>query len=160
MIEPRNLLRRILIAAVAALVGEDDDPVGPHGRRIGQPQHGGSDLLAEQPLTAAEHDREHHQPILIDEIMLHPFTWYAEHRVTLHSGDAVVAIDRRRRCVRSRNGAVAFYDRLLIATGSKPVVVPVPGSTLPGVVTFRDLQDVDTMLQAARTQPAEALRYE
>jgi NAD(P)H-nitrite reductase large subunit len=63
----------------------------------------------------------------------------------------VVSIDRRRRVVTSRSGVEAFYDRLLIATGSKPIVIPVPGSQLPGVVTFRDLKDVDAMLQAAST---------
>jgi nitrite reductase (NADH) large subunit len=42
------------------------------------------------------------------------------------------------------------YDRLLIATGSKPFIMPVPGHELPGVIGFRDLQDVDAMLAAAR----------
>jgi nitrite reductase (NADH) large subunit len=85
-----------------------------------------------------------------EEIVIHPPQWYAEHHVTLHSGDPVVAIDRRRRTVRSRKGLELPYDRLLIATGSKPIVLPVPGAQLPGVVTFRDLSDVDTMLDAAR----------
>ena len=85
-----------------------------------------------------------------DEIVLNTLEWYAEHRVTLHSGDPVVAIDRRRRVVRSRDGLEFPYDRLLIATGSKPIVLPIPGKELPGVVTFRDLADVDAMLEAAR----------
>jgi nitrite reductase (NADH) large subunit len=42
------------------------------------------------------------------------------------------------------------YDRLLLATGSKPFIIPVPGHQLPGVIAFRDIQDVETMLQAAR----------
>ncbi|MGH8229509.1 MAG: nitrite reductase small subunit NirD [Steroidobacteraceae bacterium] len=87
-----------------------------------------------------------------DEIILHPAEWYARHRVTLHTGDPVVAIDRRRRLVRTRGGREAPYDRLLIATGSSPVVLPVAGARLPGVVTFRDLDDVEAMLRAA--QPA------
>jgi len=86
----------------------------------------------------------------VEEIVLHTPTWYAENGVKLHSGDAAVEIDRRRRVVRSRNGVEAPYDRLLIATGSKPIVLPVPGARLQGVVTFRDLADVDAMIEAAR----------
>jgi nitrite reductase (NADH) large subunit len=86
----------------------------------------------------------------VGEIILHSPEWYTEHGVTLRSGDPVVQIDRRRRVVRSQNGIEVPYDRLLIATGSKPIVLPVPGAQLRGVVTFRDLADVDAMLEAAR----------
>jgi NAD(P)H-dependent nitrite reductase small subunit len=86
----------------------------------------------------------------IHEIMLHPLEWYREHGVTLHTADPVVEIDRIRRRVRSRCGVETGYDRLLLATGSSPIVLPVHGNTLPGVVTFRDLQDIDTMLGVAR----------
>lgn len=86
-----------------------------------------------------------------DAIVLHPRSWYEEHGVTLHAGDPVVAIDRKRRIVRARSGLEVAYDRLLLATGSQPFILPVPGAALPGVVGFRDLDDVETMLQAART---------
>ncbi len=86
----------------------------------------------------------------VEDIILNSREWYAEHRVTLHAGDPAVSIDRRRRLVRSRSGRELPYDRLLIATGSKPVVLPIPGAELPGVVTFRDLADVDSMLEASR----------
>jgi len=86
-----------------------------------------------------------------DEILLHPRSWYDEHGITLHAGDPVVAIDRKRRIVRARSGKQVLYDRLLLATGSQPFIVPVPGADLAGVVGFRDLDDVDTMLQAARS---------
>jgi len=87
----------------------------------------------------------------VEDIILHPAEWYSGHGVTLRCGDPVVHIDRRRRIVRARSGAEVPYDRLLLATGSKPVILPVPGTELPGVVTFRDLADVDAMLEAART---------
>ncbi|MFC4312104.1 nitrite reductase small subunit NirD [Steroidobacter flavus] len=86
-----------------------------------------------------------------DDIVLNPIEWYRDNGVTLHLGDPAVAIDRIRRRVRSQNGIEADYDRLLLATGSNPIVLPVPGKDLAGVVTFRDLQDVNTMLEAART---------
>lgn len=83
------------------------------------------------------------------EIVTHPEEWFQKHRITLHKGDPVVEINRARRCVRSGRGLEVSYDRLLIATGSKPLILPVPGKDLPGVVTFRDLQDVDAMLALA-----------
>jgi nitrite reductase (NADH) large subunit len=69
----------------------------------------------------------------------------------LHAGHAVVDIHRARREVRAADGTVAPYDRLLLATGSNPFILPIPGNDLPGVIGFRDIQDVETMLAAART---------
>ena len=82
-----------------------------------------------------------------DDIMLHRPNWYTRRGITLHSGDPIVHIDRKRRLVKSRSGVLATYDRLLIATGSDPIVLPLPGKDLPGVVTFRDLDDVNRMLE-------------
>ncbi|WP_218132064.1 NAD(P)/FAD-dependent oxidoreductase [Undibacterium oligocarboniphilum] len=87
----------------------------------------------------------------MDDIMLHTREWYRQHQITLHTSDPVVAIDRRRRTVRSRAGIEVTYDRLLLATGSTPFIIPVPGHQLPGVIAFRDIQDVETMLQTARS---------
>ncbi|HEB95756.1 MAG TPA: NAD(P)/FAD-dependent oxidoreductase [Sedimenticola thiotaurini] len=84
-----------------------------------------------------------------DEIVLNGRDWYREHGITLHTGAPVTRIDRVRRQVHAADGTEAPYDRLLIATGSDPFIIPVPGSDLEGVVGFRDIQDVETMLQAA-----------
>ncbi len=86
----------------------------------------------------------------VDDIILNTRDWYEENGIRLHAGDPVVAIDRSRRIVRSQSGVQVTYDRLLIATGSKPFLIPVPGHDLPGVIAFRDIQDVETMLEAAR----------
>lgn len=86
-----------------------------------------------------------------DEIMLNTHAWYAERGITLHSGDPVVALDRRRRVVKSSKGIEVAYDRVLLATGSRPITIPLPGRELSGVMSFRDLQDVDVMMQATRT---------
>jgi len=109
---------------------------------FGAEPHGNYNRVLLSPLLAGEKQ--------VDEIMLHPRAWYAEHNITLHAGDPVVRIDRRRRVVVARSGLETPYDRLLLATGSTPFMLPVPGNSLPGVVGFRDLQDVDTMLAAAR----------
>ena len=84
-----------------------------------------------------------------DDIVINDDAWYADNGITLVCGDPVVAIDRATQTVVSRSGRVEPYDRLLIATGSDPVIIPVPGHDLAGVVTFRDLDDVDRMLAAA-----------
>jgi len=87
----------------------------------------------------------------IDEIMLNDEAWYAANGITLHKGKTVVEIDRAARRVVAYDGTVALYDRLLLATGSVPIVLPVPGHDLEGVVTFRDIRDVDRMLEIAAT---------
>jgi nitrite reductase (NADH) large subunit len=86
----------------------------------------------------------------LDDIILHSRAWYVENNIVLHAGDPVVAIDRARRIVRARSGLEVSYDRLLLATGSSPFIVPVPGAQLAGVVGFRDLDDVGMMLAAAK----------
>ena len=85
-----------------------------------------------------------------DEIVLNDEAWYAEHGITLHKGREVTKIDRRRRKVVARDGTIASYDRLLLATGSNPFIIPVPGHKLPGVIGFRDIYDVDTMIKASQ----------
>ena len=83
-----------------------------------------------------------------DEIVTHDADWYDARGITCRFGEPVTAIDREARTVTGANGTVA-YDKLLIATGSAPFIIPVPGKDLPGVVTFRDLDDVERMKQAA-----------
>ncbi len=85
----------------------------------------------------------------LQDILLNDLDWYAERGITLHAGREVTAIDRARRRVRAADGTEAPYDRLLLATGSLPVVLPLPGADLDGVVTFRDIADVERMLAAA-----------
>jgi len=86
----------------------------------------------------------------IDDIILNDRAWYEENGITLHTGKTVVKIDRRNRKVIADDGTEAEYDRLLLATGSHPIVLPLPGNDLDGVVTFRDIHDVERMLEAAR----------
>ena len=90
----------------------------------------------------------------IDEIMINDRQWYADHKITLHAGNdkMVVDIDRGQRCVIARDGTRVHYDRLLIATGSKPFILPVPGNDLAGVIAFRDIADVETMLSYAKNR--------
>ncbi len=84
-----------------------------------------------------------------DDIVINSAAWYAEHGIDLIAGDPVVGIDRAAKTVTSRGGVSTSYDKLLIATGSDPFIIPVPGHKLPGVISFRDMDDVDKMLAAA-----------
>src|SRR5439155_9152122 len=87
----------------------------------------------------------------IGDIMLNGVDWYAEHGIKLRLGSQVTRIERKRRRIETANGIVAGYDRLLLATGSNPVILPVPGHELPGVITYRDIHDTHTMIEAAAT---------
>ncbi|WP_417413266.1 nitrite reductase large subunit NirB [Hoeflea sp.] len=87
-----------------------------------------------------------------EDIIIHGDGWYIEHGVMLYKGHKVVEIDRKAKTVRSEHGEVAAYDKLVIATGSAPFIIPVPGHKLPGVLTYRDLDDVDAMLLAAQSR--------
>ena len=84
-----------------------------------------------------------------DDIVINGTEWYAANGIALIAGDPVAAIDRAAKTVTTRSGLTESYDRLLIATGSDPFIIPVPGKDLPGVIAFRDMDDVDTMLAAA-----------
>ncbi|MEW6678097.1 MAG: nitrite reductase large subunit NirB [Pseudomonadota bacterium] len=85
----------------------------------------------------------------VEQIVLNSRDWYATHGITLHTGKRVVKIDRVNRFVEADDGTRAEYDRLLLATGSKPFILPVPGADLEGVVGFRDIADVDAMIRAS-----------
>ncbi|MGQ3138412.1 MAG: nitrite reductase large subunit NirB [Sphingopyxis solisilvae] len=84
-----------------------------------------------------------------DDIVINDADWYAANGIALVAGDPVVAIDREAKTVTTRSGINESYDKLLIATGSDPFIIPVPGKDLPGVIAFRDMDDVSAMLAAA-----------
>ncbi|GGF62113.1 nitrite reductase large subunit [Terasakiella brassicae] len=83
-----------------------------------------------------------------DEIVINSPEWYAENKITLHTDAEVTEIDRAAKVVKSANGIEAAYDKLLIATGSEPFIIPVPGKDLDGVISFRDMNDVNVMEEA------------
>ncbi len=85
----------------------------------------------------------------LEEIVLNPRGWYAQHGIALHAGKPVTRIDRVRRVVVAADGTTATYDRLLLATGSLPFILPVPGKDLAGVICYRDIADTEAMIDAA-----------
>jgi nitrite reductase (NADH) large subunit len=77
-----------------------------------------------------------------EQLELAPGSWYEENKIELHLGDPVTAIDRERRVVRSASGREVRYDQLVLATGSRAFLPPVPGHNLPGVFVYRTLDDL------------------
>lgn len=84
-----------------------------------------------------------------DDIVINGSDWYAEHGVTLITGASVTAIDRSAKTVTVGAEPIA-YDKLLLGTGSKPLAPPIPGLHLPGVRAFRDIADVEAMIDASK----------
>lgn len=87
----------------------------------------------------------------IDDIILNTREWYAENNITLHTSARVNKIDRKARTVTAEDGTTVPYDRLLLATGSKPFILPIPGADLQGVLGYRDIKDTNDMIEAAKT---------
>jgi len=83
----------------------------------------------------------------IEDIMLHPPKWYDDKSIKFIAGDKAVKIDRPRKVVYTEKGKTVDYDRLILATGSAPFIPPVQGVDLKGVLTFRDIYDVNTMIE-------------
>jgi nitrite reductase (NADH) large subunit len=85
----------------------------------------------------------------LSEIELKPPKWWTDRGVTLLYGRRAASIDHDARRVRLAGGATLPYGNLVLATGSKPIRLSVPGNDLPGVLTFRDLGDVSALQAAA-----------
>jgi nitrite reductase (NADH) large subunit len=87
----------------------------------------------------------------LDEIVVNPHGWYADHGIRLLAGTRATAIDRAARRVALADGTSLPYDKLLLATGSKPLAPPIPGLGFPNVRAFRDIADAEMMIAAAQS---------
>jgi nitrite reductase (NADH) large subunit len=91
----------------------------------------------------------------LDEIILNDWSWYTENGIHLHAGCTVDTVDRVRRVVHATDAAGAVisaeYDRLILATGSNPFILPIAGHELDGVLAYRDIADTQAMIDAAAT---------
>ncbi|MGH6865357.1 MAG: NAD(P)/FAD-dependent oxidoreductase, partial [Methyloceanibacter sp.] len=101
------------------------------------------DRIMLSPVLSGEKDYE--------EIIIHGDGWYIKNGIILYKGHQVVGIDRAAKTLKSNHGVVTGYDKLVIGTGSAPFILPVPGNDLAGVLTYRDLDDVNAMLLAAQS---------
>jgi len=86
----------------------------------------------------------------LDDIVINSWEWYKQNGIQLYTGEAVVQIDREARAVLSSTGRRVSYDKLIIATGSHPFILPMPGHDKEGVIAFRDIMDCETMIETAK----------
>ncbi|MEV6625476.1 nitrite reductase large subunit NirB [Amycolatopsis sp. NPDC051106] len=78
--------------------------------------------------------------------------------VDLRLGELAVSVDRDARTVTTASGAVVSYDALVLATGSRPFVPPVPGHDLAGCFVYRTIEDLDAIRAAAVDKPGRGRR--
>jgi nitrite reductase (NADH) large subunit len=88
----------------------------------------------------------------VEQIILNDLKWYADHNIKLHLNKKVIKVDRKAREVIAEDGTVESYDRLLLATGSLPFILPIPGNDLPGVIAYRDIKDTNEMIDTAASR--------
>ncbi len=84
------------------------------------------------------------------DIILNDWDWYRQNRIAVYPGQTVTALDIAQKRVRTDKGVCAHYDELILATGSLPFMLPLPGANKEGVIAFRDMRDCETMMAAAR----------
>jgi nitrite reductase (NADH) large subunit len=84
------------------------------------------------------------------DLTVKPADWWRKHGVTLCYGTGATAVDPAARTVTLEDGTTMPYSKLVFATGSRAIRLPIPGADLPGVLTFRDLADTESLLRAAR----------
>ncbi len=110
---------------------------------FGTERHPNYNRILLSPVLAGE--------MTLADIVINDRAWYANRGVTLHLGKTITRIDRKRRMVTADDGTAASYDRLLLATGSSAVKLPIPGNDLSGVLTYRDIGDTEAMIEMSRT---------
>jgi nitrite reductase (NADH) large subunit len=108
---------------------------------FGAEAHANYNRILLSPVLAGE--------MTLKDIILNDEGWYRSHGIRLHLGKKVVKIDRVARKVVAADGTEESYDRLLLATGSNPVMLPIPGRELDGVLAYRDIADTESMIAAS-----------
>lgn len=93
----------------------------------------------------------------VQEIIMNDRSWYEENGIELHTGTKIERIDTCAKRVYTDAGVTADYDVLIIATGSKPLFLPIPGADKNGVIGFRDIADCEVMMEAAKTKKKAAV---
>ena len=83
--------------------------------------------------------------IAAGDLQLKARAWYAEHDISLLTGSAVAMLEPERGQARLADGRRLSFDICVLATGSEPIRLPVPGGDLEGVTTFRTLADADAL---------------
>lgn len=91
--------------------------------------------------------------IKTDDIQLRGRAWYQSQKITLKTGEQVTGLNTDTGTIELASGHSLAYDQLVIATGSRPICLPLPGADLDGVVTFRDLKDLAALHKVQAGEP-------
>ena len=91
------------------------------------------------------------------ELELASEQWYAELGVQLHVGERVTELDLSSKSLRCDSGLTKRFDKLVLATGSKPFVPPLPGVDLPGVFVYRTIEDLESIAKYSETAKSAAV---
>lgn len=86
----------------------------------------------------------------VQDITLNDWAWYRTNNIQLYTGETVIKIDCSRKKVITDKGRIEPYDELILATGSLPFILPIPGKDLDGVTAFRDIKDTEVMLETSK----------
>ncbi|MFC3038718.1 nitrite reductase large subunit NirB [Virgibacillus xinjiangensis] len=86
----------------------------------------------------------------VHDIFIHQDNWYQRNNIQLYTGETVLAIDKEKKIVKTDKHREAVYDKLIIATGSSPFMLPIPGADKQGVMAFRTIEDCQRMMEASR----------
>jgi nitrite reductase (NADH) large subunit len=112
---------------------------------FGAEPHVNYNRIALSPVLAGEQTME--------DIVLNSLEWYQAHQINLHLGATVYEVDRVQKKVFAKNEKgeeiTAEYDRLIMATGSMPFMLPIEGVNLEGVLAYRDIADTLAMIDAS-----------
>lgn len=108
---------------------------------IGAEPHVNYNRIMLSPVLAGE--------VGFEDIVLNDLDWYKTNHIQLVTGVRVTSIDRDMKQVIASDSQVFCYDKLLLATGSNPFILPIPGAELNGVIAYRDIADTEAMMQAA-----------
>ncbi|OUL02988.1 NADPH-nitrite reductase [Bacillus spizizenii] len=86
----------------------------------------------------------------IKDITLNDWDWYEENHIQLYTNETVIKVDTENKTIITDADRIQPYDELILATGSVPFILPIPGADKKGVTAFRDIKDTDTMLAASK----------
>lgn len=106
--------------------------------------NGGYNRIMLSPVLAGEKK--------LADIMTHEQDWFDKQGIQFSANTEIVDIDKENQTVTSHLNEKFTYDKLVIATGSTPFILPIPGHQLPSVVAFRDIADVDCMIETAKNK--------
>ncbi|WP_161939820.1 FAD-dependent oxidoreductase, partial [Aeribacillus pallidus] len=84
------------------------------------------------------------------EITIHNYDWYMKHNIALFTGETVVKIDQEKKVIKTDHDREVIYDKLILATGSLPIVPPIPGVEKEGVVSFRTIDDCQKIIETSK----------